>query len=47
MLENFNDVLSLFAIVAVIFFVVYISAKLMINASSENGRDDDYYKEIL
>lgn len=45
MLENFNDVFSLLAILASIVFVIYISIKLIFN--SKNDDDDDFYREIM
>ncbi len=45
MLENFNDVFSILAILASIAFVIYISIKLIL--SSKNDDDDDFYREIM
>ncbi len=45
MIENFNDFLSLFAIVATIIFVIYLSVVLISN--SKNDDDEDFYKEVM
>lgn len=45
MLENFDDVISLLAIITTIALVIYISFKLMFG--SKNDDDDDFYREIM
>ena len=46
MIENFNDFLSLFAILFILIATIALFISIQVKSSKDND-DDDFYQEIL